>query len=512
MSLLAAYSGPFEGLNISVPDTKIKPTECAALDKITFYEGLLSPTALADTDIISADGTAIRAVFSFTDVNNIARQGYITDTNVVDTTSLIPIVTALPATGLGFCNTVVFSNSLFFVNGSQYVLYWDGTTVNQATNLYGALYIFELASSVCIANTIEATGQYKQRVRWCVAGNVTQWDPMSFTGAGFEDLLETPDGIHGVINTSPVAYILRSNGISQMIPTGVGTSAFDFEHLWASKNGIGNIIDFISATFGPFGFVLAFDDIYLITASSYDKVGSKVKNQLYYDISQATLSYSWMESFLSVASQPYLRYRIGINSRVSGLVIWSYSTENNGWERESFQDRVLTGPGGMYGTTAGFLIGQSFLFPVQRFSDMKFVLDSEESYGSSIPYPATYTFKRESDSQDRSITVRQVKIRYRTFGNADYTPVPVTVSLDGMNGSATQTLDLADRTKSKAYYGGGLFGGIAGKYYNAYFTVPLTDLEYQVSITIQPALNNGIFSILISDVQVFGDVGKEVIR
>jgi len=519
MAILAAYSFPFKGINTSVPDNHIDRSECRIQENFLYYEGLLQPPAYEYFGPLDTpDGNAITAVATFNDPNNVLRHVVITKSNLYEllSTGLYSAAYPLPATAQSPTKWQVFSNRLFFVNGSQYVLYWDGTALTQATNLYGAKYIFELGSSICIANTTEAGGNFPQRVRWAVAGTFNEWDPGTFTGAGFEDLLECPDGISGVINTSPVAYIVRTNGITQMIPTGVGTSAFNFNHLWASQQGIGDIFGTFAgstvASYGPVGFIVAADDVYVITASSYDKIGSKVKNQLYAQLLVANLVLAWIEPTLT-QGVPYLRYRIGINTNTGNFNIWSYSTEINGWEYEVFQNLTLTGFPSLLNTIPfGPFINNYMVMPVLNGVNHSLLWQLNPATGTIIN-PASYTFKTEYDPQDRSITVRQVKVRYQYLGQTSMQAVPLTVTITGMYGAPkSATLNLADPKQSKAYYGGALPPSITNKFYNAYFNVPMTDQEFQVKLDMAPPLNSGTNSIRISDVVVLGDVGQEVSR
>lgn len=529
MSLLAAYSGPWKGMNTSIPDNHIDRSEAALAQNFTFYEGFMQQPSYSFPFPSGGtpDNEEILTTYSFTDANNNLHQGVITVATLYDGVSTSSWGTgyALPASGT-FINTQVFTNALFFVNGSTYVMYFDGITlaIQVATNQFGGKYIFELASSLCLANTTEATGVYPQRVRWAAAGSITQWDPMSFIGAGFADLRECPDGITGVMNTNPVAYIIRSNGITQMIPTGIGTSAFDFNHLWASQRGIGDVVGTTVANYGPVGFVVAADDVYILTASSYDKIGSKIKNLLYQQlISTVYGSVGWIEPLIS-AGQPYLRYRIAINLSApitrahTALVIWSFSTEDYKWEYEYIDyptyELVFTGVPGNIGLvqTSGVIYNYPAI-PVLKGTTVPTLLIEGTPANGAIFYPSRYLFKKEYDPEYKTITVRQVLVRYQYLGNAAGNGVPVTIQVNGMFGNSNSvTLNLADPAQTKIYYGGLLPPTVSGNYYSAIFSVPLTDYEYQVTLSIASPLNEVTTSVRITDVMVFGTVGGEVSR
>src|SRR5208337_1459058 len=125
---------------------------------------------------------------------------------------------------------------------------FSSVAIVDATNGYtaGAYFLIELNAQLVMLNTIESVGgNYTQRIRWSPSGIPTIWDPNVNIGAGFNDELDVADAITGAFTVGTTAFILRNNGITEMISnSGSGTNPFSFNHLWASDRGIGNILPF----------------------------------------------------------------------------------------------------------------------------------------------------------------------------------------------------------------------------------------------------------------------------
>jgi hypothetical protein len=531
MAVLAHFKAPWRGMDTSLPPNNIDPSYAVDMENFIPYEGMLQVQSYTQFGDVAGvpDGNPIEAVVRFFDQNNVAHYVVITKANLYAEVTPTSYGTAypLPATGTSLTNWVVFENRLFFVNGTNYVLYFDGTTLNTATDQYGAKYIFELASSIVIANTYEAVGGlFQQRVRWCVAGNYTQWDPGTYDGAGFEDLLETPDGITGVLNTNPVAYILRSNGITQMIPTGIGTSAFNFNHLWASQRGIGNILAYGGNNYGPGGFVVANDDIYIISSSGYQAVGGKIKNRLYADLQTYSTGViiGWVESVIA-AAHPVLRYRISMTRDITSTdsIIWSFDTDSNSWYKETVFYGVTGVPG--YLDTLEWngdaistpLIPCDYYNPVTGSTHYQLVALEvlSEGGGNSVWSEATYIFKTLYDEEDKSLTTRFVKVRYQYLGNTSNQGVPCSLTISGMYGTpVSRTVQLSNPSYTKAQCGGALPPSNNNGYYNIYVPIVFTDQEITLKLVLDAPLNTvgAGNSVHITDVVIFGELGKEVVR
>ena len=341
MAIITQYNGPFGGINVSAPDIIIPPTDSPYMNNIVlrqnyicsrppFNLGILPDLPAACTGIatyLTTSNTYITLAFTATSVYTLATSAL---------SWLGPV--ALPATALFNLSYIGSVGNLYYVNGSQYVLYNGNAQV--ATNLFGARYIFELAGSLLIADTFEPT-EFPFRVRWCESGQPTNWDPNTYVGAGFTDLLDINDSITGTLSLGSVAFLLRRNGITQLTPTGNGIQPFNFNHLWAAEHGIGQYYPQACAAYGSVGFIFAFDNIYLLTINNFTPIATKVMENIITDIGgiispTGPALYAWAlpKKYNNVL---YMTYEIAIPT-TTGAVIWSYSVKDQNWMRH-----VLTG-------------------------------------------------------------------------------------------------------------------------------------------------------------------------
>lgn len=217
--------------------------------------------------------------------------------------------------------------------------------VVDATNGYtaGAYFLIELNSQLVMLNTIETTGIYPQRIRWTPSGIPTIWDPNVNIGAGFTDELDVPDAITGAFTVGTTAFVLRTNGITEMISnSGSGTNPFSFNHLWASDRGIGNTLPFGYASFGPIGIFISVDDIYNVSLGGFKKIGGVARDAIYNDLALAT--FYPIGSIVPYYTPNYIynHYRLSI-PQAQNSITWIYSIEDDSWTREFRSNCNFTG-------------------------------------------------------------------------------------------------------------------------------------------------------------------------
>ena len=222
---------------------------------------------------------------------------------------------------------------------------FSSVAVVDATNGYtaGAYFLIELNSQLIMLNTAETTGNYTQRIRWSPSGIPTIWDPNVNIGAGFNDELDVSDSITGAFTVGTTAFILRNNGITEMISNnGSGINPFSFNHLWASDRGIGNILPFGYASFGPIGIFISVDDIYNVSLGGFKKIGGVARDAIYNDIAKST--YYPIGSIVPYYATNYIynHYRLNI-PQGNNTVTWVYSIEDDSWTREYKSNYIFTG-------------------------------------------------------------------------------------------------------------------------------------------------------------------------
>lgn len=101
------------------------------------------------------------------------------------------------------------------------------------------------------------------------------------TGAGYNNLPDVEDIITGLIMEGPTGYIIRQQGITEVTPLSNGTDPFDFNHLWASHQGIGSKFPYAATQYGALGYIPANDDIYTIGYAGINVITGIAKSAIY---------------------------------------------------------------------------------------------------------------------------------------------------------------------------------------------------------------------------------------
>lgn len=223
---------------------------------------------------------------------------------------------------------------------------FSSVAVVDATNgvTAGAYFLIELNAQLIMLNTVETVGgNFPQRVRWCPSGIPTIWDPNVNIGAGFNDELDVPDAITGAFTVGTTAFILRNNGITEMVSSGQGgTNPFSFNHLWASDRGIGNVLPFGYASYGPLGIFISGDDIYNVSLGGFKKIGGVARDAIFNDLALA--NYYCIGSIVPFYQNNYVynHYRLAI-PQGNNTVTWCYCLEDDSWVREFKSNCTITG-------------------------------------------------------------------------------------------------------------------------------------------------------------------------
>jgi hypothetical protein len=207
----------------------------------------------------------------------------------------------------------------------------------------GAYFLIELNAQLLMLNTVESSGgNFPQRIRWTPSGLPTIWDPNVNIGAGFNDELDVADSIFGALTVGTTAFILRQNGITEVTSTGVGINPFNFNHLWASDRGIGNILPFGYSAYGPLGIFISSDDIYNVSLGGFKRIGGAARDAIYNDINLAignpigTIIPYYQLNYI------YNHYRLAIPQN-NGTKIWNYAIEDDSWQAEFKSNTTYTG-------------------------------------------------------------------------------------------------------------------------------------------------------------------------
>ena len=290
--------GPFQGIINSVPPPNSVPN--AFDDVLNFFcrKGRVQTRPRFNASTAPPDNAILRNLLSFENEVGGLHTLALTTKNAYFITSgptynLLTYpggVTDLSGTGFPYGLSKIV-NRIYFANGSQKVMYVDGeASVKLVGDVPGSARFMTTQSAHLIlgyttepeplaANSIE----HPQRVRWSKSGDPDDWTSFS---SGFADLLEVPDNISGLASHGRNVIVFRTNGLSAMFPTGIGTAPFAFEHFSFAKKGVGNFYPYSLDTYANSSAFVAQDDIYLMSGISLTPIGKNTKKAIFKDLDQ----------------------------------------------------------------------------------------------------------------------------------------------------------------------------------------------------------------------------------
>jgi hypothetical protein len=269
-----------------------------------------------------------------------------------------------------------FANLLYWTNGNSQLTSWDGIAGSTllasglsnaifggAGSSIGGVFLFEINDQICmldvslfnvaqISNPIPGTGtvtipagsvtNYPQLLWYSANGIPNQFDPTANTSAGFNNFLDVPDQFTGVIAIGEIAYLFRTNGITQMTINGSALAPFYFDHLWSSEQGIGSVYPWSIAQFGSVGMFISVDNIYRMSVNSFQQCGHGARDSIMGDLALATLNPT--ASIIPTYAQGfvYLTYQLAI-PQGNQTKMYYYSIEDDNWGMEVIPNILVTG-------------------------------------------------------------------------------------------------------------------------------------------------------------------------
>lgn len=332
--------GPFKGIVDNLPRPFSPPNSWDNLENMMPYQGrLITRPALAAFGAPD-DGSIVRYIQTYMDVSGNLHTLVLTPNTayaltagaVFNELALPSPLTSLEGTGLPY-GAAIINGSVYFSNGSCVGLYADGEADIKDSNCVGAWrFAGVLANHLVVCWMTEpepgepGSIMFPQRVRWSANGDPTSWDANAFT-----DLLEVSDEITGYASLGRSGYVIRTNGITMMTPTGVGTAPFQFDQLTNAPIGIGNIYPYAFATYGGVAVMVSGNDIYAFDGTSFSPIGTDAKKKIYADLHDAEgdVVTGWIVPNLSKGFS-YLSYWLCIPGPD---VAWVYSWDDQSWTR-----------------------------------------------------------------------------------------------------------------------------------------------------------------------------------
>lgn len=263
------YQSPFGGIDSTAYASAINPQNFAGVNSGYVQDNTLLPIQLEQ---ITSSGSISGAYLGYIPILRVNTGGsastiigyVITSTNVYSVTAssftgdlgLASVATYTPAIsggGTDYFHYIVIDN----VQSGQPQIYWtslgwneiwtcEGTSATLLTNYCGGGVLALLQNQLLNIGGFSALdGATPNRVSWSAPGEYGQFQPYDIptaTGnyaAGFDDIPSISDVLTGFAAIGTVGYLFRTEGITQVNPTGNGVEPFQFNHLWASELGIG---------------------------------------------------------------------------------------------------------------------------------------------------------------------------------------------------------------------------------------------------------------------------------
>jgi hypothetical protein len=374
------WSTPYGGLNVQAPENLIGPAYTPAMNNFMFRNSELRsrPAFARYLGGPGGQNQAILGLGSFLSKNLIWHTIALTSNGawqlannaLTNSAPWQPIGGPFLASG-NLAAIRTFQNVLYYTNGSGHLSAWDGAAqtpisdvafsgvtyplpTNYAGTTYSSLFLSELDSHILMAYTYEAaytngfpssTAVYPQRIRWSNIGfnpslngvfgaNLgtagATFDPTININAGFADMLDVNDVITGIMTLGRMGYIFRQQGITEIDPTGNGSAPFDFNHLWASEHGIGNVYPLTIDQYGSYGMFVATNNVYQVTPGNVSPVGAGTRDAIMLDLSFAVNPPTGVIVPNYSVYRVYMTYQLFI-PQSNGTRVYVYSFDDNNW-------------------------------------------------------------------------------------------------------------------------------------------------------------------------------------
>ena len=481
----AKYEHPWGGVASDAAPMDIAPNQFVQADGLIIKNGVLNAACLDSVDGAAHPAADLQLIFNISDaIYFLDGDGNIYGPITGQPSNLYPDTTVILASDANCtdanCVQVINGIAYIFVTGSAvpgvYVFDPSIPSLVLGSNFVAGLYCCTVDQYLVTANSVQPTDSpmYKAgRVSWSGPDEYTTWDPSVDRTAGFNVLTDVSDYISGLFAMGNIAYVLRSQGLTQMTPTGVGIAPFDFTSLWASDHGVGCTFP---ATFAQYGYLavwmndtdlfvfsgsgapqgimgVAKDDIFAdIIANDLQQPGTNATVFVGGCIHNNTITISGPNGINLKTVTPNLEYSLFIvtlNHQATApytasytVINWIYSFKDKTWTRV-VKNIPITGDANppyltgkivtsVYGQFTYLAVNNYAPLVISRLVPLLFLNDSESGipwyisrYQSDLKYSAntptvppaiTLKFKQEEIALARQPEVRGVAIKAQGVG------------------------------------------------------------------------------------------------
>lgn len=342
------WRGPFGGIQSELPLDAIEGLGFQDVVNVIFrISKMTTRPSYTALPAIPAPQERIVGISDFFDANGDRVQVVVTPTRLVKWDPGAQnwvIINGPPLTG-ATSRLFTFTSlnyKLLFSQGNDPVMLWDGISNSYAPssmNAVPARFVAEIAFHLVLGATVEGGVFLPQQVRWTGANDPT--DYTSFN-SGFEPLVNELGPITGIANIYQTGYVFQQKGITQMIPTGVGTQPFDFIKM--SNKAKGNIAPYSLDYYGDqVACYVGKDNIYLFDGVQAVPIGDApmqglsrigARKRIFAELKLADLSQVYGFITTSIAGNDFNAYWLII----PGGSVWIYFLDENSWTRFIYDD------------------------------------------------------------------------------------------------------------------------------------------------------------------------------
>ena len=263
------------------------------------------------------------------------------------------ITGALTGNAAQFMSWDVIGYKLYFSQQKDKVQVWDGLTAGFAASAASAVpakYLCEVNFHLLAANTIEAgPTNAPNRIHWTGANDGTDWTSFN---AGQTDLFNGLGPINGLARIYQTGYAFQQWGITQIIPTGIGTAPFAFVPMGSKAKG--SILPWGVASFGEIvSCYVGKNDVYLFDGTESQGIGSRpidgnrrlgARGRIFNDLFTSNQTNIYGFILTSANGNDYESYWLFIPSANKA---WVYHFDEGSWTQEFFNPGQLVGPAGV---------------------------------------------------------------------------------------------------------------------------------------------------------------------
>jgi len=337
------FRGPFGGIQSELPLDEIELFGFSDCVNVLLRNAVMRPRP--GLDFVDPLPFAPVGITDFYDVNGVRHSVAWTREKMYEYIGITPteLTGVLTGADTDLMSWAVVNNNILFSQGIDVVQAWDGVTAGFAdasVDAVPARFLLELATHLLVARTIEGGNEFTQRVRWTAPGDFTDWTGFS---AGVNDILNSLGPITGLTKIFENGFALHPDGVTRIVPTGIGTRPFDF--IPYNDRTRGCFFPHSVASFGDNGTAyVTRSDVVMFNGSSFQSLGAQpaddgrkrvgARSRIISDLLLADPTQVYGFGTQAIGGSYFQAYWLIIPN----VSMWVYNLDESNWTRFAFPD------------------------------------------------------------------------------------------------------------------------------------------------------------------------------